>query len=204
MFLMFVTDPQPLTGNLCVDLPGFCDTVDKTAANISPLYQLDAFDWTVLVIYFGILAILSIYGAYRVKQVIEFWRYSKFPPKPKREFAEAELPRVTVQLPLFNEMYVVERFARAGFDIHYLHRNDRTGFKSGALEHGMKTAKGDLIAIFDADFVPRPDFLRKLIHYFTDGTVGCSQMRWAHINGSYNLLTRRSEERRVGKECRSR
>jgi cellulose synthase/poly-beta-1,6-N-acetylglucosamine synthase-like glycosyltransferase len=224
---MLVTDPQPLTGNLCADFPGFCDTIDKTVANISPLYQLDAFDWTVLVIYFGILIILSIYGAYRVKQVIEFWRYSKFPPKPKREFAEAELPVITVQLPLFNEMYVVERlvkavieidyprdrleiqvlddstdetvniaratverYARAGFDIHYLHRNDRTGFKSGALEHGMQTAKGDLIAIFDADFVPKPDFLRKLVHYFTDPIVGCSQMRWAHINGSYNLLTR--------------
>src|SRR5258707_10180090 len=227
MLLMFVTDPQPLTGNLCVDIPGFCDTVDKTVANISPLYQLDAFDWTVLVIYFGILIVLSIYGAYRVKQVVEFWRYSKFPPKPKREFTEAELPRVTVQLPLFNEMYVVERlvkavieidyprdrleiqvlddstdetvniarsvvekYAQAGFDIHYLHRNDRNGFKAGALEKGMKTAKGDLIAIFDADFVPRPDFLRKLIHYFTDPLVGCAQMRWSHINGSYNLLTR--------------
>ena len=227
MLLMFVTNPQPLTGDLCVDIPGFCDTVDKTVANISPLYQLDAFDWTVLIIYFGILIILSIYGAYRVKQVVEFWRYSKFPPKPKREFAEEELPHVTVQLPLFNEMYVVERlvkavieidyprdrleiqvlddstdetvniarsvvekYAQAGFDIRYLHRDDRSGFKAGALEYGMKTAKGDLIAIFDADFVPKPDFLRKLIHYFTDPIVGCSQMRWAHINGSYNLLTR--------------
>ena len=227
MLLTLVIDPQPLTGNMCTDFPGFCDTIDKTVSNISPLYHLDAFDWTVLIIYFGILTVLSIYGAYRVKQVTEFWRYSKFPPKPKREFTEAELPHVTVQLPLFNEMYVVERlvkavteidyphdrleiqvlddstdetvhiarsvvekYARAGFDIHYLHRNDRTGFKAGALEHGMKTAKGDLIAIFDADFVPKPDFLRKLIHFFSDPTVGCSQMRWAHINGSYNLLTR--------------
>src|SRR5713226_5389404 len=227
MFLMLVMDPQPLTGNLCADIPGFCDTIDKTVANISPLYQLDALDWTVLVIYFGILIILSVYGAYRVKQVIEFWRYSKFPPKPKREFTESELPLVTVQLPLFNEMYVVERLVRAvteidyprdrleiqvlddsidetvniaratvnkyaaqGFDIHYIHRDDRTGFKAGALENGMKTAKGSLIAIFDADFVPNPDFLRKLIHHFTDPIVGCAQMRWSHINGSYNLLTR--------------
>src|ERR1700694_5424567 len=189
MLLMFVTNPQPFTGNLCA-YPGYCDWYDKTVANISPLYQLDAFDWTVLVIYFGILIILSIYGAYRVKQVVEFWRYSQFPPQPKREFAEEELPRVTVQLPLFNEMYVVERlvkavieidyprdrleiqvlddstdetvaiarsvvekYAQAGFDIRYLHRDDRTGFKAGALEYGMKTAKGDLIAIFDADFV---------------------------------------------------
>ena len=221
--------PVPLTGDLCIDVPGnsFCEFYYKTAANISSLYQLDAFDWTVLIIYFGILAVLAIYGVYRIKLVAEFWRYSKFPPKPKGQFAENELPTITVQLPLFNEMYVVERlvravteidyprelleiqvlddsidetvkiaratvehYARAGFDISYLHRDDRTGFKAGALENGMKTAKGELISIFDADFVPKPDFLRKLVHYFTDRTVGCAQMRWAHINGSYNLLTR--------------
>ena len=216
-----------ITGDLCTDIPGYCDWYYKTEINISSLYQLDTFDWTILIIYFGILTVLAIYGMYRVKQVVEFWRYSKFPPRPKGRFSEAELPLITVQLPLFNEMYVVERlvkaiteidyprdrleiqvlddstdetvsiaratveiYARAGFDIHYLHREDRTGFKAGALEEGMKTAKGELIAIFDADFVPRPDFLRKLVDYFTDQTVGCAQMRWAHINGSYNLLTR--------------
>jgi len=227
MLALLANNPRPLTGDLCVDFPGFCEPIEKTAGNISSLYQLDAFDWTILIIYFGILTVLAIYGMYRVKQVIEFWRYSKFPPQPKGSFNEAELPLITVQLPLFNEMYVVERlvkaiteidyprdrleiqvlddstdetvsiaratvenYARAGFDIHYLHRDDRTGFKAGALEEGMKSAKGELIAIFDADFVPRPDFLRKLVHYFTDRTVGCAQMRWAHINGSYNLLTR--------------
>src|SRR6266550_8020790 len=218
--------PVPLTGDLCIDVPGnsFCEFYYKTAANISSLYQLDAFDWTVLILYFGILTVLAIYGVYRVKQVIDFWRYSRFPPKAKGEFAAGELPYITVQLPLFNEMYVVERLVKAvseidyphdrmeiqvlddstdetvglgratvakyaarGFDIHYIHREDRTGFKSGALENGMKTAKGDLIAIFDADFVPKPDFLRKLIHHFTDPIVGCAQMRWSHINGSYNL-----------------
>jgi cellulose synthase/poly-beta-1,6-N-acetylglucosamine synthase-like glycosyltransferase len=219
--------PPPLTGDPCVDSPGFCDVITKTELNISSLYQLDAFDWTLLIVYFAILTVLAIYGLYRIKQVIEFWRYSKFPPQPKGEFSQADLPHITVQLPLFNEMYVVERlvkavteieyprdlieiqvlddstdetvsiaratvetYARAGFDIHYIHRDDRTGFKAGALENGMKTAKGELIAIFDADFVPKPDFLHKLVHYFTDPTVGCAQMRWAHINGSYNLLTR--------------
>ena len=218
---------HPPTGDLCVDSPGFCEWYYKTSANISSLYQLDALDWTVLIVYFGILTILAIYGVYRVKQVTEFWRYRKFPPKAKAAFAESELPHVTLQLPLFNEMYVVERlvkavteidyprdrmeiqvlddstdetmviaratvekYGRAGFDIHYIHRSERTGFKAGALENGMKTAKGNLIAIFDADFVPKPDFLRKLIHHFTDPTIGCAQMRWAHINGSYNLLTR--------------
>jgi cellulose synthase/poly-beta-1,6-N-acetylglucosamine synthase-like glycosyltransferase len=212
---------------ICTDAPSYCDWYDKTTLNISPLYKLDTFDWTVLIVYFSILVVLSIYGVYRVRQVIEFWRYSKFPPKPKGKFAESELPHITVQLPLFNEMYVVERlvkavteidyprdrieiqvlddstdetvdiaratvenYARQGFDIHYIHRVDRTGFKAGALENGMKTAKGNLIAIFDADFVPTPDFLRKLIHHFTDPIVGCAQMRWSHINGSYNLLTR--------------
>lgn len=219
--------PTPLTGQLCIDSPGFCDVIDKTVANISPLYQLDGFDWAVLILYFGILTVLAIYGVYRVKQVFEFWRYSKYPPKPKGEFPETELPHITVQLPLFNEMYVIDRLVKAvteidyprdrleiqvlddstdetvkiasatvakyaakGFDIHYIHRDDRTGFKAGALENGMKTAKGSLIAIFDADFVPKPDFLRKLVHHFTDPIVGCAQMRWAHINGSYNLLTR--------------
>ena len=205
----------------------FHDTTNKTWGNISPLYQLDGFDWTILILYFTILGVLAIYGGYRIKQVVDFWRYRKFVPQPKGSFSEAELPFITVQLPLFNEMYVVERLLKAvsefdypheklqiqvlddstdetvklaeqtvenyrakGFDIEYVHRLDRTGFKAGALENGMKTAKGELLAIFDADFVPKPDCLRKLVDYFTDPMVGCAQMRWSHINGNYNLLTR--------------
>jgi cellulose synthase/poly-beta-1,6-N-acetylglucosamine synthase-like glycosyltransferase len=205
----------------------YIEIVDKTSGNISPLYRLDAFDITVLIIYFSLLIFLSIYGGYRIKQVIDFWRYRKLVPKPKAFFKDEDLPFVTVQLPLFNEMYVVERLVEAvskidyprdkfeiqilddstdetvkiaeatvekykqlGFDIHYIHRTDRTGFKAGALANGNKTAKGELLAIFDADFLPKPDFLRKLVHYFTDPMVGCAQMRWSHINGNYNLLTR--------------
>jgi cellulose synthase/poly-beta-1,6-N-acetylglucosamine synthase-like glycosyltransferase len=203
------------------------DSIYKTWGNISPLYSLDGFDWTILILYFSILTVLAIYGAYRMKQVIDFWRYHKIIPKPKRLWNDTELPHITVQLPLFNELYVIERllkavteidyprerleiqvlddstdetiklasatvesYRRKGFDIHYIHRTDRTGFKAGALENGLKTAKGELIAIFDADFVPKPDCLRKLVHYFTEPLVGCAQMRWSHINGSYNLLTR--------------
>jgi len=199
----------------------------KTAENISPLYRLDLFDWTVLALYFGLLGFLSIYGVYRIKQVVDFWRYRHSAPVPKRTLSEAELPRVTVQLPLFNELYVVERllqavtaldyprhllqiqvlddstdetqgvarslvqhYAQQGFEIEYIHRADRTGFKAGALANGMRTATGELIAIFDADFVPRPDCLRKMVHYFADPLVACVQMRWSHINGAYNLLTR--------------
>jgi cellulose synthase/poly-beta-1,6-N-acetylglucosamine synthase-like glycosyltransferase len=205
----------------------FHDGVYKTWGNISPLYQLDAFDWAILIVYFTILTTLAIYGSYRIKQVIDFWRYRKFVPEPAGRFAEAELPHITVQLPLFNELYVVDRLLKAvtaidypreklefqvlddstdetvkvaeavvekykaqGFDIHYIHRSDRTGFKAGALENGIRFAKGDLFAIFDADFVPKPDCLRKLVDFFTDPLVGCAQMRWSHINGSYNLLTR--------------
>jgi cellulose synthase/poly-beta-1,6-N-acetylglucosamine synthase-like glycosyltransferase len=205
----------------------FHDGVYKTWGNISPLYQLDALDWFILIVYFAILSTLALYGSYRIKQVIDFWRYRRFVPEPSATFAEADLPRITVQLPLFNELYVVDRlltavtafdyprekleiqvlddstdetvnvaetvvakYAAQGFDIHYIHRSDRTGFKAGALENGNKYAKGELFAIFDADFVPKPDCLRKLVDFFTDPMVGCAQMRWAHINGRYNLLTR--------------
>jgi cellulose synthase/poly-beta-1,6-N-acetylglucosamine synthase-like glycosyltransferase len=226
---MFFQDTQPPFGPTPNELfvRYFHDVTNKTWGNISPLYQLDGFDYTILIAYFAILTVLAIYGGYRIKQVIDFWRYRKFVPEPKGVFSEAELPLITVQLPLFNEMYVVERLVKAiaeidypvdrlqiqvlddstdetvklaeatvekyralGFDIEYVHRSDRTGFKAGALENGMKTAKGDLLAIFDADFVPKPDCLRKLVNYFTDPMVGCAQMRWSHINGNYNLLTR--------------
>ena len=205
----------------------FHDGVYKTWGNISPLYQLDSFDWVILIVYFSILGTLAVYGSYRIKQVIDFWRYRRFVPTPSGKFAEADLPLITVQLPLFNELYVVDRLLKAvtaidyphdkleiqvlddstdetakvaeavvakyaaqGFDIHYIHRCDRTGFKAGALENGNKTAKGELLAIFDADFVPKPDCLRKLVDFFNDPLVGCAQMRWSHINGTYNLLTR--------------
>ncbi|MGH9928898.1 MAG: cellulose synthase family protein [Pyrinomonadaceae bacterium] len=226
---MLFQDTQPPFGHTPNELFAryFQDLTDKTQLNISPFYQLDGFDYTILIAYFTILTVLAIYGGYRVKQVIDFWRYRKFTPQPKGSFSEADLPVITVQLPLFNEMYVVERLVKAitkfdyprdrlqiqvlddstdetvklaeatvekyrnsGFDIEYVHRSDRTGFKAGALEHGMKTAKGELLAIFDADFVPNPDCLRKLVNYFTDPMVGCAQMRWSHINGDYNLLTR--------------
>ncbi len=198
--------------------------------NISFLYSLDAFDWTIIILYFTILALLAILGVYRVRMVYQFWRYRQVKPQPKSRFAESEAPRITVQLPLFNEMYVVERLlesvtgldyprhlleiqvlddstdetvriARAavekhkqrGFDIQYIHRADRTGFKAGALENGMKMAKGQLIAIFDADFTPKPDCLRRMVDFFTDERIGMVQMRWGHINANYSLLTRIQE-----------
>jgi cellulose synthase/poly-beta-1,6-N-acetylglucosamine synthase-like glycosyltransferase len=198
--------------------------------NISFLYSLDAFDWTIIILYFTILGLLAILGIYRLRMVYQFWRYRHVKPQPKRRFAENEAPRITVQLPLFNEMYVVERLLDAvtgldyprhlleiqvlddstdetasvawaavekhkqlGFDIQYIHRDDRTGFKAGALENGMKTAKGELIAIFDADFMPKPDCLRQMVDFFTDERIGMVQMRWGHINANCSLLTRVQE-----------
>lgn len=85
---------------------------------------------------------------------------------------------------------IAARKRAEGFDITLLHREDRTGYKAGALEEGMKVAKGNFIAVFDADFVPTPGFLRDTIHHFHDDGVGMVQTRWDHINRDYSLLTR--------------
>src|SRR5258705_10547079 len=118
---MFFQDTQPPLGPTPNELFAryFKDVTNKTWGNISPLYQLDAFDYTILITYFTILTVLAIYGAYRIKQVIDFWRYRKFVPEPKGTFSETELPLITVQLPLFNEMYVVERLVKAVTHIDY-------------------------------------------------------------------------------------
>jgi cellulose synthase/poly-beta-1,6-N-acetylglucosamine synthase-like glycosyltransferase len=143
-------------------------------------------------------------------------------PPPER------LPRVTVQLPIYNEMYVadrligavcdldypkellqiqvlddstdetkdiaelaVRRHAARGFDIHYLHRVDRSGYKAGALDAGLQHASGQFIAIFDADFIPPVNFLKRTLPYFdTDPKIAMVQARWGHINQDYSLLTK--------------
>jgi glycosyltransferase involved in cell wall biosynthesis len=77
-----------------------------------------------------------------------------------------------------------------GFDIELIHRQDRSGFKAGALENGMRYSRGEYILILDADFVPSPDMLKKTIHYFTNPRIGMIQTRWGHLNRDYSLLTR--------------
>jgi cellulose synthase/poly-beta-1,6-N-acetylglucosamine synthase-like glycosyltransferase len=136
-------------------------------------------------------------------------------------------PVVTIQLPVFNEKYVVERLLDAvsrfnypadkfeiqilddstdettsiiskkienlsslGLDIKLVHRLKRLGFKAGALDHGIQFVKGEFIAIFDADFIPEPDFLIKTLPYFSDPTIGVVQTRWGHVNRDYSILTR--------------
>jgi cellulose synthase/poly-beta-1,6-N-acetylglucosamine synthase-like glycosyltransferase len=177
-----------------------------------------------LATYFAVLVVLSIYGSHRYVMAYLFYKYKGNLPAPKGKFAR--LPRVTIQLPVFNEMYVVERLidavariryprhlleiqvlddstdetqgiARArvsrlreqGLDISYVHRENRRGYKAGALQDGLTVARGELIAVFDADFVPTPEFLLRSVHFFTDPKIGMVQVRWDHLNRDYSHLT---------------
>jgi cellulose synthase/poly-beta-1,6-N-acetylglucosamine synthase-like glycosyltransferase len=145
---------------------------------------------------------------------------------PYVEVLAAQLPYVTIQLPVYNEFYVMERLLEnialidypkdkleiqvlddstdesleitarevdklqeLGFDIQHIMRADRTGYKAGALKEGLKTAKGEFIAIFDADFLPESDWLLKTVGYFQDPEIGVVQTRWSHLNRDYSILT---------------
>jgi cellulose synthase/poly-beta-1,6-N-acetylglucosamine synthase-like glycosyltransferase len=155
---------------------------------------------TLIVCYLSILGLLAIYGFHRSMLVYLFFKTKEQIPKPKRIFREDELPFVTVQLPLFNERYVcsrlidavadTEEIAARGYQISLIHRTDRTGYKAGALENGLRTAKGELVAVFDADFVPPENILRDTIHFFSDDSIGMVQARWDHLNRQYSMLTR--------------
>ncbi|GAT32963.1 glycosyltransferase [Terrimicrobium sacchariphilum] len=179
--------------------------------------------WTVC--YVSVLVGLSAYGIHRYCIIYLFLKNRKRPAQPVSAFKE--LPAVTVQLPVFNEFYVIRRLIESvrqldypknllqiqilddstdetcqiaeaetaklleeGFDVEYLHRDNREGFKAGALAAGMEKAKGEYIFILDADFVPAPDVLKKCIDFFTDEKVGMVQMRWGHLNRNYSLLTK--------------
>lgn len=189
------------------------------------LYKPNAFDLMLLVPYFLVMGVLAIYGLHRYKLVYMYYRNrKKHAGEPPQKFSE--LPRVTVQLPIFNEQFVVdrlvesickmeyprdkldiqvlddstdetkdvaravvERYAALGHPITHIHRTNREGFKAGALENGLKTAKGEFIAIFDADFVPPEDWLMRVIHHFAESKIGMAQTRWTHLNRDYSFLT---------------
>jgi cellulose synthase/poly-beta-1,6-N-acetylglucosamine synthase-like glycosyltransferase len=191
----------------------------------SDLYRLSPFDWCILVPYFGILIILSVYGIHRYETILRYRKYRKnLLTSPPALFER--LPRVTIQLPLYNERFVVERLLEevckvdyprellqiqvlddstdethpftqrlcnqliaAGYPIEYRHRTNRHGYKAGALQEGLETATGELIAIFDADFVPPVDFLQRTVHYFSAPDVGVVQTRWSYLNREFNILT---------------
>ena len=158
------------------------------------------------------------------------WYYKKKKDRPNSlppEFDLSALPMVTVQLPIYNELYVVDRlieavgnfdyppekmeiqilddsvdntseiiankvkeFKHKGFDISHIRRDNRIGFKAGALQYGLEIAKGEFLAIFDADFLPKPDFLLQTLPYFQDKEIGMVQTRWGHVNKDYSMLTK--------------
>lgn len=195
---------------------------DKSFAGI---HQLAWFDWAMLIPYFTVLVILSIYGIHRYETIRTYFKHRKnATTEPRVRFDR--LPPVTIQLPLYNERYVVERlieeclkieypkellqiqvlddstddtgpFAEAlveryrniGYPIEYHHRSNRHGYKAGALQEGLKTATGEFVAVFDADFCPPAEFLVKTVDYFADPKVGVVQTRWSYLNRDYNFLT---------------
>ena len=178
-----------------------------------------------LVLYFFILFTVFIYASHRYYMVYLYYRSKKNKPVPAGKLER--LPKITIQLPVYNEMYVVERlisascqidypkelldiqvlddstdetvdvarecvknFQKQGFDISYIHRVDRKGFKAGALAEGLEIAKGEYVVVFDADFVPQKDILQKTIHFFSDKAVGMVQTRWSYLNRKYSVLTK--------------
>jgi cellulose synthase/poly-beta-1,6-N-acetylglucosamine synthase-like glycosyltransferase len=178
-----------------------------------------------LATYFFVLVILAVYGWHRYYLVYLYMKNKDRPPVPAGTLDA--LPVVTIQLPIYNELYVADRLidavceidyprelleiqvlddstdettsvaeravrrnAARGVDITYIHRSDRTGYKAGALEAGLAVAKGEFVAIFDADFIPTTDFLQRTIQFFSDPKVGLVQARWGHINQEYSLLTK--------------
>ncbi len=177
-----------------------------------------------LFLYFLIFLVLSLFGLHRYVLVLGSCRRQRRENLPS---IPGPLPFVTVQLPIFNEVYVTERlieaacrmdypkdrlqiqvlddstdetrtvaqtaadrFRNKGVDIVYIHRSHRQGFKAGALQNGLRSARGELIAVFDADFCPPPGFLMETVHAFADPDVGMVQSRWGYLNRNHSLLTR--------------
>lgn len=180
-----------------------------------------------IVVYTACLLYMTVFCLMQLN-LLKAYRRQKKNKQTLKPLQEGDhFPMVTVQLPLFNELFVVDRlldnitslvypkdklqiqvlddstdetiahasakvdfYKSKGFDIEYIHRTNREGFKAGALKEGMLKAKGEFIAIFDADFLPDSDFLLRALPHFTHEKVGVVQTRWAHLNEDYSLLTR--------------
>ena len=182
------------------------------------------------IIYVICLVGLAIFGLNSLLMTVLFFRARYFKPhldKPELPAHLKDWPAVTIQVPIFNERYTVERFINAlhklnyphnklqvqvlddstddtvqivsnlvtklkeeGMNIDHVHRTNRSGFKAGALKEGLTTASGELIAVFDADFLPEPNWLKKTVAYFLDPSLGCLQTRWGHLNSNYDAFSR--------------
>ncbi|EAQ38475.1 glycosyl transferase family 2 [Dokdonia sp. MED134] len=184
---------------------------------------------SIIVIYTISLVIIFAYSLSQLNLLFNYLRAQRIKDDaPKFNFKDpAQIPLVTIQLPVYNELYVmerlldnialldypkekleiqvlddstdesfertknhIERLKNQGLDIKHVTREDRSGFKAGALKEGLKVAKGEYIAIFDADFLPEPNWLQRTVPYFKDRNIGVVQTRWGHINREYSLLTR--------------
>lgn len=185
--------------------------------------------YIVLFVYSIAILLIFFYGLAQFNLLLNYLKSKKNSPKiEKFNFSNSnEIPLVTVQLPIYNEKYVVERllncitkleypkekleiqvlddstdesivhtkqlianYANQGIDIKHITRQNRTGFKAGALKEGLEKAKGEFIAIFDADFIPKSDWLLQTIPNFKNPQIGVVQTRWGHINRNYSILTR--------------
>lgn len=183
----------------------------------------------VILIYSIALLLIFLYALAQLNLLFNYLSAKKLHAEaPQWDFSKTdEIPSVTIQLPVYNEMYVMKRLLNniaslnypkekleiqvlddstdetvettkaqikelqaTGVDIKHVTRDNRKGFKAGALKEGLKTAKGEFIAIFDADFLPKEDWLYKTIPYFKNPEIGVVQTRWGHLNRNYSLLTR--------------
>ena len=219
---MFPKAPPPVlryAASVWDEAAGWFEQISRGATQSSSL------DWSLAALYLAVMLALSAYGLHRYQLVYLYYRHrDRATGEPAAHFTE--LPVVTVQLPLYNEQFVVEelldsacrlnyprdrlqiqvlddstdetrrvaraaveRWAAQGYPVEYRHRRHRQGFKAGALQAGLDAARGELIAVFDADFRPLPDFLHRTVHHFTDPNVGAVQARWTFRNRNHSVLT---------------
>lgn len=186
-------------------------------------------DLAIIIIYTLALLLIFIYSISQLTLLVNYLRSKKQEDTSDKYNLDnpREIPFVTIQLPLYNELYVTERLLeniskmeyprekleiqvlddstdeslgntaaqilklqKTGMDIQHICRTNRQGFKAGALKEGLETAKGEFIAVFDSDFLPKSDWLLKTVPYFKDPEIGVVQTRWGHINRNYSLLTK--------------
>ncbi len=185
-------------------------------------------DSAIIVIYTLALLVIFLYSLSQLHLLINYFRAKRsVDTSEKFDFSKVDYPKVTIQLPLYNEYYVVERLLRniakidypqdkleiqvlddstdrsilktaeiiselqnTGLNIQHIQRENRQGFKAGALKEGLQIASGEFIAVFDSDFVPGTNWLKETVPYFKDKKIGVVQTRWGHLNRDYSLLTR--------------
>ena len=183
--------------------------------------------YSILLIYSLALSYITVYCLIQFTLLFKYLKAHRNQLQPKVDTTPQEWPFVTIQLPIYNEKFVVERlidnitlmdypkdrfeihilddstdetlditaqkvkeYQAKGFQIEQIRRPERVGFKAGALQYDMSVSKGEFLAIFDADFLPRPDFLKKTIPHFTSEKIGVVQTRWEHINKDYSIITK--------------